>query len=614
MKKIRPLTIISAAIGIILVLSGLAMMVFGQDTPANTATSVPEPTVIIEAEATAIVTDEPTPVNTIPLPPTVSGIVVNADDIPVEAAIVQIQTRPEQLETAADGAFSFSGIEGTTPIVITAWAEGHYIGWVTVNPSAADYTGGDNLRITLRALPAGDNNEYTWFEEEGVRGSASCGLCHREYTEWQLDSHSQTASNIRFLTMYTGNDVNGNVGQTTQWNADGEVMPLDPNLPDYGPGFKLDNYGRAGNCAACHTPLASTAPINTNCAWSGCHTDLTTERSNGVIGRAGSPLSMSAAEGISCEFCHKVSDVFIDRETGLPYPDMPGIMSVRLSRPRTDAQQVFFGTLVDVTRNDSYLPLLSESRFCASCHFGVFGGVVGMQRVADGTTIYNSYGEWLNSPYSDPENETTCQDCHMPVSDANWFVFPERDGHTRDYVDLHNHTMPGTNEDMLQNAVTLEATAEQVGDEIRVEVNITNDKTGHNVPTDAPIRSMILVVEVRDIDGNLLEMSAGSVNPDFSGDYGGLPGKTFALVLRDEWTGEYPTAAFWREVSVVEDTRLAPMATDTTNYTFAATDSEYVRVHVQLLFRRAFYDLAQQKGWSDPDIVMEAMTIELPMN
>jgi hypothetical protein len=590
------------------------MMVFGQDTPANSATSAPEPTAIIEAEATAVVTAVPAPVNTIPLPPIVSGIVVNADDIPVEAAIVQIQTRPEQLETAADGAFSFSGIAGTTPIVITAWAEGHYIGWVTVNPSAADYIGGDNLRITLRALPAGDNNEYTWFEEEGVRGSASCGLCHREYTEWQLDSHAQTASNIRFLTMYTGNDVNGNVGQTTQWNADGEVMPLDPNLPDYGPGFKLDNYGRAGSCAACHTPLASTAPTNTNCAWSGCHTDLTIERSNGVIGRAGSPLSMSAAEGISCEFCHKVSDVFIDRKTGLPYPDMPGIMSVRLSRPRTDDQQVFFGTLVDVTRNDSYLPLLSESQFCASCHFGVFGGVVGMQRVADGTTIYNSYGEWLNSPYSDPENETTCQDCHMPVSDANWFVFPEREGHTRDYVDLHNHTMPGTTEDMLQNAVTLEATAERTGDEIQVEVNITNDKTGHNVPTDAPIRSMILVVEVRDIDGNVLEMSAGSVNPDFSGDYGGLPGKTFALVLRDEWTGTYPTAAFWREVSVVEDTRLAPMATDTTNYTFAATDSEYVRVHVQLLFRRAFYDLARQKGWSDPDIVMEATMIELDVD
>jgi hypothetical protein len=612
MNRFKPLAILSAVIGTALVLSGLAMMVLGQDNPANSATSIPEPTIVITEEATAVVTEEPIPANTIPLPPTVSGTVENEEGEVVAGAVVQIQTRPKQIETDENGTFSFDGIEGTTPIVITAWAEGHYIGWVTVNPSAPDWAGGDNLHITLRELPAGDNNEYTWFEEESVRGSASCGLCHREYTEWQLDTHSQTASNIRFLTMYTGNNVNGDVGQTTQWNADGEVIPIDPNQPYFGPGFKLDNYGRAGNCAACHTPLASTAPTNTNCAWSGCHTDLTIERSNGVIARAGSPLSMSAAEGISCEFCHKISDVFIDRETGLPYPDMPGIMSVRLNRPRTDDQQVFFGTLVDVTRNDSYLPLLSESQFCASCHHGVFGGVVGMQRVADGTTIYNSYGEWLDSPYSNPENETTCQDCHMPVSDANWFVYPERLGHTRDYVDLHNHTMPGASEDMLQNAVTLDATAERTGDTIQVEVNITNDKTGHNVPTDAPMRSMILVVEVRDAEGNLLEMSEGSVNPDFSGDYGGVPGRTFALVLRDEWTGISPTAAFWREVSVVEDSRLAPMATDTTSYTFAATDSENVTVHVRLLFRRAFYELAQQKGWSDPDILMEEAIIELP--
>lgn len=609
MNKIRPIAIISAFIGAILVLSGLAMMVFGQDTNSSTATSVPTE-VIVTGEATPTI--EPTQANTIPLPPTVSGIIENEAGEPVEEAIVQIQARPEQIETDADGAFSFSGIEGTTPFAITAWAEGHYIGWTIVNPSAADWAGGDNLRITLRSLPTEDFSQYTWFEEEGVRGSASCGLCHREYTEWQLDRHSQTASNIHFLTMYNGTNVDGEVGQQTKWDSDANILPIDPNLPYYGPGFKLDNYGRTGNCATCHTPLASQAPNNQNCSWSGCHTSFTVERANGVIPPPASPMTMSAAEGISCEFCHKISEVHIDPQTNLPYPDMPGILSVRLHRPSDNSRQVFFGTLVDVTRNDSYLPLLSESQFCAGCHYGVFGGVVGMQRVTAGTTVYNSYGEWLASPYSNAENETTCQDCHMAVSDADWFVFPERLGFSRDYVDLHNHTMLGvSNENMMQNAVTLAATAERTGDEIQVEVNITNDKTGHNVPTDSPMRSLILVVEVRDANGNLLDISAGPVNPDFSGDYAGVPGKTFALILRDGWTGEAPTAAFWREPALVEDTRIAPMATDTSNYTFAANGAN-VTVHVRLLFRRAFYELAQQKGWTDPDILMEEATIDLP--
>jgi len=33
---------------------------------------------------------------------------------------------------------------------------------------------------------------------------------------------------------------------------------------------------------------------------------------------------------------------------------------------------------------------------------------------------------------------------------------------------------------------------------------------------------------------------------------------------------------------------------------------------VRLLFRRAFIELMEQKGWDDPDIVMESETIQLP--
>ena len=74
---------------------------------------------------------------------------------------------------------------------------------------------------------------------------------------------------------------------------------------------------------------------------------------------------------------------------------------------------------------------------------------------------------------------------------------------------------------------------------------------------------------------------------------------------RDEWTGETPTAAYWRPVTIVEDTRLAAMATDTTRYSFDLPAGTAAQVKVQLVFRRAFQELAKQKGWTDPDILME---------
>jgi hypothetical protein len=165
----------------------------------------------------------------------------------------------------------------------------------------------------------------------------------------------------------------------------------------------------------------------------------------------------------------------------------------------------------------------------------------------------------------------------------------------------------------MQNTVTMHSTAQRSGDQLEVEVSITNDRAGHHVPTDAPTRSMILVVEALDAAGNPLPLSDGPVNPDYAGDYAGVPGKTFAKVLRDEWTGEAPTAAFWREVSLAEDTRIAAMATDTTHYAFDAPAGA-VTVNVRLLFRRTFYELARQKGWDDPDFLMEENILDVPAN
>ena len=551
------------------------------------------------------------------IPATISGTVVDANG-PIAGAILQIKGTPNQTTTAKDGSFTFrgEGLGGITLTTITAWAPGHMVGWVDLDPQKPVWkAGGTGVIITLKPLFTVDNNLYTWFTFNGVSGSASCGICHREYPEWQADAHSQSATNPRFLTIYRGTNVQGQKGQTTILGTNGSVLPPDPTKPNYGPGFLLDNPARTGNCAACHTPLASNTSNQRNCSWLGCHKSITSQNSAALgIMDPGVPVAMSGIglEGITCEFCHKIGDVILDPKTNLPYPDMPGILSMKLYRP-PEGKSVFFGPMLDVNRNVSYSILETQSSYCSPCHYGVFGGVVGTGEVTGGTLIYNSYGEWLNSPYSNPRTGKTCQDCHMPVkSDTNFTVFSSQGGLNRDYYPFHDHTMTGISDDnLMKNAVTMKTSASHNANTLQVQVSITNDKTGHHVPTDTPIRSMMLIVEVLDANGKRLVLSRGPALPSWTGNYAGQPGKTFAKVLKDEWTGETPTAAYWRPVTIVEDTRLAAYATNSSTYAFNLPAASTATIKVSLVYRRAYQSLAKQKGWTDADILMAKSTIKV---
>jgi hypothetical protein len=573
----------------------------------------------LEVATPALEPATPTPEPTIPPPEPVlpagviAGVVEDAEG-PVDGATVRVRLTENKTTTGADGAFTLSGVAGTAPVSVTAWADGYYVGWTNGIAGLVPVT------ITLKPYPTTDNLDYDWFTWQGLVGSDSCSPCHPAYEEWKADAHSQSAVNPRFLTMYEGTDVHGNRSSLTSY-TNGVAQPANLDQPYYGPGYKLDFPNRMGNCTACHTPVASNMDPSDTCGWSGCHTELTGERSQYVpdsialpsdqYGVSPTDLTGEAADGISCDFCHKVRDVILDPETGLPYPDSPGITSMRLSRPE-EGQEIFFGTFDDVTRRVSYLPLEEESAFCAPCHYGVFGGVVGPGEVAGGVVIYNSYGEWLESPYSDPATGQTCQDCHMPTVDYDYFVFPEQGGLHRDPDRIHNHYMAGaSDETLLQNSVTMTTTARLEGGEVVVEVSITNDKTGHHVPTGVPLRHMILAVRATGGDGNPLPLSDGPVLPDWTGDYAGQPGRTYAKILEDEWTGESPTGAYWRDIRLVEDTRLAAFATDTSQYRFDVASSGPVTVEARLIFRRAFQQLMAWKGWDDPDIVMEEDVVRM---
>ncbi len=345
---------------------------------------------------------------------------------------------------------------------------------------------------------------------------------------------------------------------------------------------------------------------------SGKPTTARVARSAGCCGRAlaSDPNQLSGAEGdgVACELFHKIGDVKLDPVTRMPYPDKPGVLSARLFRPY-DGQQLFFGQIDDVLGKDTYLPLIEESASCAPCPFAVLSGV----------TVYNSYGEWLASPYSDRQRGKTCQGCHMPPAGYDSFVYPEKGALRRNSARILSHQMPGAaSEELLRNAVTMAAEARLQGDRLAVDVRITNDKTGHHVPTDSPLRHLILLVIARGAEGQPLGqvegpqvLTWGGVGDPEKGYYAGLPGKAFAKVLEELGTGSAPTGAYRNRTRVLSDSRIAAFATDTSSYTFAVHPANAVTVEVKLLFRRAYKELADLKKWPDSDIVMAEKQIVL---
>jgi hypothetical protein len=523
--------------------------------------------------------------------------IVSSETGPIPGAVVRFKAQPNAVLTDEAGAFSLPCPAQNEASFVTAWSEGYFINGVEAAACG-------HVTIELHAHPAEDNPDYRWLSSYNSPGDGEhqgCEACHSSagtdlgfplpLDDWQLDAHSQSAVNHRFLTMYAGTDVFGNRSPLTRYftGKDYGTFPLrpDPELSYYGPGYLLDFPQTAGNCAACHTPVADVDnPYRV------------------------SPLSLTgvAAEGISCDFCHKIWEVVLNDE-GLPWTNMPGVLSYEFRRPPDD-HQFFAGPLDDVAPGeDTYSRLQKESAYCAGCHYGLFWD----------TLVYNSYGEWLESSYSDPDNGKTCQDCHMPPTGGNRFATVESGSVVRDPETIHSHKMLGiTDETFMQDALAVEVAASHSGDQIVVSVTILNDNTGHHVPTDSPLRQLILVVEAQDQAGNPLPLLQGSTLPEWTGVgdpeqgyFAGLPGEAYAKILQETWTEVFPSGAYWMPTAILSDNRIPALAKATSEYQFLLDQEGPVQVTIRLFYRRAFIDLADQKGWEDDDLILYVETIIL---
>jgi hypothetical protein len=529
----------------------------------------------------------------------INGQVIDESGAAVAGAVVRVQTTEISTVTDETGKFTLAEVPRGEENFVTAWQSGYFIVGVAAK------SGDSGVVIEMHTHAAEDHPEYAWLPSEyhpGEGEDQGCAACHSSagkkdstmlpVDEWRLDAHSQAAQNPCFISMYNGTDVLGNKSPITRFasNRDYGSFPLPPDLnkPYYGPGYKLDFPAADGNCAACHTPAASV---------------------NDPYGVNPTDVEGVAAEGVPCDFCHKVWDVKLDPTTQLPFLNMPGVLSYEFRRP-PEGHQFFAGPYDDVAPGeDTYSPLQQESAFCAPCHHAVFWD----------TVVYNSYGEWLKSEYSDPETGQTCQDCHMPVGLADHFALAEVGGLVRNPETIPSHKMLGVmDEAFMQEAATMNVSANRDGDQINVQVDIFNDNTGHHIPTDSPLRHLILVVDALGTNGQRLAQSSGPIVEEYAGVgdpedgyFAGLPGKVYAKILEDLWTEISPSGSYWNPTRMISDNRIGAMETASSEYSFIAPEEGEVTIHVRLIFRRAFIEIMDWKGWNATDVLMSEETLRL---
>jgi uncharacterized membrane protein YgcG len=489
----------------------------------------------------------------------VSGTVSDGATLqPIAGARVSVQASQLETTTDAAGVFTLAGVSGD--VVVVAAAPGWFNHGQPVTAPAA------GLAFQLEAVPTFDDPAYSF------PAPSACATCHpTQYGQWATSPMAHAGDNTWVYDTYDGTGTPGGTG--------GFVYLDDSALAAENP---------ASECRSCHQPepwildpYSALEPLGA--------------------------LSQESLHGISCVICHQTADI---DETRPNFPGMwPGIVSFQRTPP---GEVVMYGTLGDVSyeapgvMRASYQPELA-SVVCAACHQDKNDpDLDGDFEEDDGVISEPTYLEWLDSPYADAESPeySTCAGCHMrPISaNAACIVLPEL---SRPEGDVREHTFRGTDADFLENALSLEVEAAQLGGELNATVTVTNDRTGHHVPTGVTIRNAILLVEAVNVaDGAPLEHlgdqmvhELGGVGDPSEGYFAGLPGKLFAKVNHDA-NGAGPTF-FTDAAGITFDTRIPALASDVTSYVFALPPGGgSVALRARVIYRRSWRALVDAKGWT----------------
>jgi hypothetical protein len=169
---------------------------------------------------------------------------------------------------------------------------------------------------------------------------------------------------------------------------------------------------------------------------------------------------------------------------------------------------------------------------------------------------------------------------------------------------------------IVQEAARIGLEFKLEGGQMKIRVTVENTGAGHKFPTDSPLRHLILVLEARDWRGNPLVQTDGPKVPVWAAsDYGGYAGQIYANILKDKDTNLAPSFSYWNPVENAwqgSDTRLVPGAPVESDYAFAAPYDRSATITARLIYRKAFMNVVQQKGWymGDLDVKVTSAILE----
>lgn len=234
-------------------------------------------------------------------------------------------------------------------------------------------------------------------------------------------------------------------------------------------------------------------------------------------------------EGVTCDYCHSIQEV---TETG-GNPKAQVEFTLVKSGPSKDLSSPAHGT--------RFSPVHTSSLACIVCH---------EYRNATGFAVLTTYSEWKNSSYG--KNEQGCQWCHMGKV-AGDVVDPRVKRSSMSGINLHE--IPGSHSiQQLNKAIKADLITTREGDQVKVQVKVTNQGAGHYVPTGSPLRQLLMELRADAYGGRRFreQTKYSRVVSDRSG-----------FVLDRE------SAVFIKAAQVVKDTRLAPNESRTEKFSFA---------------------------------------------
>jgi len=291
-----------------------------------------------------------------------------------------------------------------------------------------------------------------YAEEPRFESSTVCGECHEDiYRNWQKSLHALAYNNPIFQTAY----------RRVYTSTKGAAKKI---------------------CLKCHAPTTL------------------------ITGDWDADLPITK-EGITCDFCHTVAEVDMEREPGNRFTVVPG-----------NLKRASIKSASSPYHETAYSKDFSSSELCAACHD---------YKNPAGVHIQSSYKDWIGSSYAKEGKQ--CQHCHMPQIPGNITNIKEKPHRPSTKAEgIPDHSL-AHNLNTMKEAVRIKMVAvNRTDDRLTLVLEIKNARAGHTIPAGTVARRLVLEARTIDAAGNTIETKkrvyrkvvadAGGKKIEFDGD------------------------------------------------------------------------------------------------